>query len=177
MAAGSALAVVAVAGAAYGVVRELAGGTGAEPVTHTAPVGPVVHPDDAVPVVQGKDVTIFASYVNVNVDSGNTANSSTTPVRTTQTKDPARSTGPLNGSGSANLANFAPATFRTADDPASVRDGSADASLWLTYLSGNHTGEDVPLFAYGPRSGALADTVENTDLFDVVAGALRVDRS
>lgn len=111
-----------------------------------------------------------------NVDSGNTANSTTTPVRTRQTKDPARSTGPQNGPGS-GTANFAPATFRTADDPAGVTDGSPDASLWLTYLSGNHTGEDVPLFAYGPRSGALADTVENTDLYDVMAGALRLDRS
>ena len=111
------------------------------------------------------------------MDAGNTANSTTTPVRTGQTKDPRRSTGPLNGSGSADPANFAPATFKTADDPASVKDGSPEASLWLTYLSGNHTGEDVPLFAYGPRSGALADTVENTDLYDVMAGALRLDRS
>ena len=57
-----------------------------------------------------------------------------------------------------------------------MQDGSPDASLWLTYLSGNHTGEDVPLFAYGPRSAALAGTVENTALFDVVTGALRLPR-
>jgi alkaline phosphatase len=112
-----------------------------------------------------------------NVDTGNTANSTTSPVRSAQAKDPRRSTGPQNGSGPRDAANFAPATFRTADDPASVKDGSPDASLWLTYLSGNHTGEDVPLFAYGPRSGALAGTVENTDLHDVMAGALRLDRS
>jgi alkaline phosphatase len=111
-----------------------------------------------------------------NADSGNTANSTTTPVRGSQAKDAVRSTGPVNGSGSADPANFAPATFRTVDDPPSVQDGSPDASLWLTYLSGNHTGEDVPLFASGPRSGELADTVENTELFDVVTRALRLDR-
>ena len=44
VAVGSALAVVAVAGAGYGVVRELTGGTGADKVAHTEPVGPVVHP-------------------------------------------------------------------------------------------------------------------------------------
>lgn len=110
-----------------------------------------------------------------NVDSGNTTNNST-PSRSTNAKDPARSTGPINGSGSADTKNFAPATFRTADDPASVTDGSPDARLWLTYLSGNHTGEDVPLFAYGPGSKKLAAEIENTYLFDVVAGALRLDR-
>ena len=110
-----------------------------------------------------------------NVDSGNPANSTVTPVRRTQARDPLRSTGPINGSGSGDPANFAPATFRTVDDPPSVQDGSPEASLWLSYLSGNHTGEDVPLFAYGPRSRELAGTVENTALFDVVARALRVD--
>ena len=73
VAAGSALAVVAVAGVGYGVVRELTGGTGADKVAHTEPVGPVVHPA-AVPVVQGQDVRVFASHVNLNVDdpfSGN----------------------------------------------------------------------------------------------------------
>jgi len=127
-------------------------------------------------VEKGTFTNAEATTPPVNVDSGNPANSSTTPVRTSQTKDPARSTGPVNGSGRTNPANFAPATFRTADDPASVQDGSPDASLWLTYLSGNHTGEDVPLFAYGPRSRTLANTIENTDLFDVVTGALRLDR-
>jgi alkaline phosphatase len=110
-----------------------------------------------------------------NVDSGNTANNST-PSRRNNTLDPARSTGPVNGSGSTDPKNFAPATFRTADDPQSVTDGSPDASLWLTYLSGNHTGEDVPLFAYGPGSKKLAAEIENTYLFDVVTAALRLDR-
>ncbi len=110
-----------------------------------------------------------------NVDSANPANSST-PVRTGQAKDPSRSTGPINGSGGTDGRNFAPATFRTADDPPSVTDGSPEAHLWLAYLSGNHTGEDVPLFAYGPGSHALADSIENTDLFDVVGRALRVIR-
>ncbi len=71
VAAGSALAVAAVAGVGYGVVRELTGGTGADRVAHTEPVGPVVHPDDAVPGGPGKDVTVFASYLNRHVNSRN----------------------------------------------------------------------------------------------------------
>jgi alkaline phosphatase len=106
-----------------------------------------------------------------NTDAGNPANNST-PTRPANAKDPARSTGPINGSGAADPKNFAPATFRTVDDPASVQDGTPEASLWLTYLSGNHTGQDVPLYAYGPKSKALADTIENTDLFDIVGSAL-----
>ena len=91
-------------------------------------------------------------------------------------KDPARSTGIVNGVGSDNPRNFAPATFRTPDDPASVHDGSAEGSLWLSYLSGNHTGADVPLFAYGPNAGRLAGSIDNTDLFDAVGQALRITR-
>ena len=108
-----------------------------------------------------------------NADSGNTANSST-PARSSanNTKDPTRSTGIINGAGSADPRNFAPATFRTPDDPAGVQDGSPEASLWLSYLSGNHTGADVPLFAYGSGSRQLAGSVDNTDLFDVVGRAL-----
>ena len=71
VAAGSALAVLAVAGIGYGVVRELTGGTGADRVAHTEPVGPVVHPDVAVPGGPGKDVTVFASYLNRHVNSRN----------------------------------------------------------------------------------------------------------
>ncbi len=113
-----------------------------------------------------------------NVDSGNTANNST-PSRGSNAKDPARSTGPVNGSGAtgANAAkNFAPATFRTADDAASVQDGTSEASLWLSYLSGNHTGADVPIFASGPGSDQMADSIDNTDLFAMVTNALRLDR-
>lgn len=110
-----------------------------------------------------------------NVDAGNTANTST-PSRTSGTKDPARSSGPIDGSGSADVKNFGPATFRTADDPDSVKDGTAEASLWLSYLSGNHTGQDVPIFAYGPRSNRVGAEIENTDLFDVVTDALRLNR-
>ena len=110
-----------------------------------------------------------------NVDTGNTANNST-PSRTAGgTKDPARSSGPINGSGSTDAKNFGPATFRTADDPDSVKDGTAEASLWLSYLSGNHTGQDVPIFAYGPRSNRVGAEIENTDLFDVVTEALRLN--
>ena len=60
------------------------------------------------------------------------------------------------------------------DEPASVQDGSPEASLWLTYLSGNHTGADVPLFAYGPGSGKLAGSIDNTDLFGVFTSALKL---
>ena len=111
-----------------------------------------------------------------NIDPGNPANNSTPSRPTDNTVDPDRSTGPVNGSGAADPANFAPATFRTPDDPASVRDGSPEASLWLSYLSGNHTGEDVPVFGYGPGSGGVDKSIDNTDLFDVVGRALRVTR-
>jgi alkaline phosphatase len=94
-----------------------------------------------------------------NVDSGNTANSSTPSRPTSGAKDPARS-------------SFAPATFRTPDDAPGVTDGSPDAGLWLTYLSGNHTGADVPVFAYGPGSQALEGSIDNTDLFGIVGRAL-----
>jgi alkaline phosphatase len=126
-------------------------------------------------VERGTFTNAEAATPPVNADTGNPANSST-PARGASTLDPARSTGPVNGSGSTDPKNFAPATFRTVDDAASVKDGTPEASLWLSYLSGNHTGQDVPLYAYGPGSRALADTIENTDLFDVVGNALRVDR-
>jgi alkaline phosphatase len=111
-----------------------------------------------------------------NVDGGNTANSSAPSRAASGALDATRSTGPVNGSGAADAGNFAPATFRTPDDPEGVADGSPEASLWLTYLSGNHTGAAVPLYAYGPGTRDLAATVDNTDLFDVVGHALRVVR-
>ena len=110
----------------------------------------------------------------VNVDSGNTANNSTPSRPKNGALDPSRSSGAINGAGSASATNFAPATFRTADDPDSVIDGSPQASLWLTYLSGNHTGADVPIFSYGAGSAKLNGTIDNTDLFDIVTGALRL---
>jgi alkaline phosphatase len=72
---------------------------------------------------------------------------------------------PGQGSGSGDPKNFAPATFRTADDPAGVADGSTDASLWLTYLSGNHTGADVPIYAVGPQSARFTGPQDNTDIY------------
>jgi len=111
-----------------------------------------------------------------NVDSGNSANNSTPARPARSVKDPKRSTGSVNGAGSADPGNFAPATFRTPDDASSIKDGSPEASLWLTYLSGNHTGADVPIFAYGPKSGRLAGSIDNTDLFTVVGQALNVVR-
>ena len=125
-------------------------------------------------IEKGTFTNAEAAAPPTNVDSGNTANNSATVRASGNTKDATRSTGPINGSGAGNVKNFAPATFRTVDDPADVRDGSTDASLWLTYLSGNHTGADVPVYGYGPGSQKLAGTIDNTDLFDVVASALRL---
>ena len=109
-----------------------------------------------------------------NVDSGNPANTST-PRReyAANKKDPARSTGPINGSGAGSPKNFAPATFRTADDLAGVQDGSTDASLWLSYASGNHTGADVPIFAVGPQSARFLGPQDNTDIYRSMFSALK----
>ena len=101
--------------------------------------------------------------------------STQTPVRASNSVlDPVRSTGPVNGAGSADPANFAPATFRPLDDPAGVVDGSLDASLWLAYLSGNHTGADVPIFSFGPGSDRFVGEQDNTDLYDQMAAAIRL---
>ena len=107
-----------------------------------------------------------------NVDSGNTANNSAPTRASGNVLDPSRSTGPINGAGAGNSHNFAPATFRTADDPADVQDGDPRASLWLGYLSGNHTGADVQLFASGPGSGAFEGNMDNTEIFSKMRDAL-----
>jgi len=107
-----------------------------------------------------------------NVDSGNTANNSTPTRPTAGGLDPARSTGSINGSGSSNPRNFAPATFRTPDDPASVADGSPEASLWLSYLSGNHTGANVNIYAQGPSADRFDEWMDNTDIYRKMVGAL-----
>ena len=125
----------------------------------------------------GFNIIAKGSFVNseATVPPGNQAGTSSTqtPARAAATTlDPTRSTGPVNGTGSADPKNFAPATFRTADDPASVQDGSPEASLWLTYLSGNHTGADVPLFAFGPGSVRFVGEQDNTDLYDSMAAAI-----
>jgi alkaline phosphatase len=127
-------------------------------------------------IEKGTFTNAEATTPPANVDTGNAANNSIPSRGTGGPLDPSRSTGPVNGSGSANPKNFAPATFRTPDDAAGITDGSPDASLWLTYLSGNHTGADVPLFAYGSGSEQLAGSIDNTDLFDVVGRALGVVR-
>ncbi|MFF1385638.1 alkaline phosphatase [Arthrobacter sp. NPDC058288] len=127
-------------------------------------------------IEKGSFTNAEAAAPPANVDSGNTANNSTPSRSGGNVKDPARSTGIINGIGAADPRNFAPATFRTPNDPAEVKDGSKEASLWLTYMSGNHTGADVPVYAYGPGSGQLQGSVDNTDLFDIVGNALRVPR-
>jgi alkaline phosphatase len=125
-------------------------------------------------IEKGSFTNAEAATPPANVDNGNPANNST-PSRATGTKlDPERSTGIVNGAGSADASNFAPATFRTPDDAESVTDGSPEASLWLSYLSGNHTGADVPIFSYGRGSDELNGSVDNTDLFDVMGEALNL---
>ncbi|MEC3917523.1 alkaline phosphatase [Nocardia sp. CDC160] len=108
-----------------------------------------------------------------NVDATNPANNSK-PGRDGKenVKDPACSTGFINGAGQADPRNFAPATFRTPDDPAEVKDGSPEASLWLTYLSGNHTGADVQIYAYGPGAQVFAASQDNTSLYTKMHKAL-----
>jgi len=125
-------------------------------------------------IEKGTFTNAEAANPPVNADGGNPANNST-PLRTGgNTKDATRSTGIVNGSGAGDPHNFAPATFRTADDPASVVDGSPQASLWLTYLSGNHTGADVPIFAYGSGAEKVGGSIDNTALFGIVRGALNI---
>ncbi|MGA8208586.1 MAG: alkaline phosphatase [Nocardioidaceae bacterium] len=125
-------------------------------------------------IEKGTFTNAEAAAPPVNVDSGNPANSSSPARAGGNVKDPSRSSGIVDGAGSGDPRTFAPATFRTPDDPSSVQDGSPEASLWLSYLSGNHTGADVPLFAYGPGADRLAGSIDNTDLFDVVGAALHV---
>ena len=124
-------------------------------------------------VGQGSFTNAEALAPPTNVDSGNPANNSTPSRSSGNTKDPSRSTGPINGSGSADPKNFAPATFRTPDDEASIVDGSPEASLWLSYLSGNHTGADVPIYATGPGADGFDDTIDNTDIYRLMRGALK----
>jgi alkaline phosphatase len=126
-------------------------------------------------IEKGTFTNAEATAPPANVDSGNTANNST-PTRPRNVLDPIRSTGIINGVGGANSKNFAPATFRIPSDPAGVVDGSPEAGLWLTYLSGNHTGADVPVYAYGPGSDQLEGTIDNIALFGIVGKALRVTR-
>lgn len=126
-------------------------------------------------IEKGTFTNAEATAPPANVDSGNTTNNST-PTRPRNTLDPTRSTGIINGAGAANPKNFAPATFRIPSDPAGVVDGSPEAGLWLTYLSGNHTGADVPVYAYGPGSDQLQGTIDNIALFGIVGHALRIIR-
>ena len=125
-------------------------------------------------IEKGTYTNAEAAAPPANTDSGNPANSSTPARPSGGAKDPVRSSGIVNGPGGADPRNFGPATFATPDDPAGVADGSPEASLWLSYLSGNHTGADVPLFAYGPGTDRLAASIDNTDLYDIVGDALRI---
>ena len=124
-------------------------------------------------IEKGTFTNAEASAPPANVDSGNTANNST-PIRPRNSKDATRSTGIVNGAGSTDPKNFGPATFRIPTDAADVVDGSPEASLWLSYLSGNHTGADVPVYAYGPGSDQLDGTIDNIALFGIVGHALKL---
>ncbi|MEV7473569.1 alkaline phosphatase [Pseudarthrobacter sp. NPDC092184] len=125
-------------------------------------------------IEKGSFTNAEAAAPPVNVDSGNAANNSTPTRSDGNFKDPERSTGISNGAGAKDQQNFGPATFRTPSDPPQVKDGSKEASLWLSYASGNHSGADVPVYAYGPGSEQLQGSVDNTDLFDIVGNALGV---
>ena len=118
-----------------------------------------------------------------NIDGGNPANTSTDPGRVRGGKDPVRSPNiyndptklaptPERPTNPANSNNFAPATFRTADDPAGVQDGTPEASLWLSYLSGSHTGADVPVRALGPGARQFDNNNDNTDHYFFMSRAL-----
>ena len=126
-------------------------------------------------IEKGTFTNAEAATPPANVDSGNIANNSL-PTRPANVLDPTRSTGIINGAGAANSKNFAPATFRIPSDPAGVVDGSPEAGLWLTYLSGNHTGADVPVYASGPGSNQLQGTIDNIALFRIVGHALRLTK-
>jgi alkaline phosphatase len=103
-----------------------------------------------------------------NKDSSNPANDGF-PKReqSANVPDTNRARGIANGPGAGgeDPKNFGPSTFRTPDDPTDVTDGSPKASLWLSYLSGDHTGADVPLYAYGPGAERFAGDQDNTALF------------
>ncbi|GIG58539.1 hypothetical protein Lfu02_29110 [Longispora fulva] len=123
----------------------------------------------------GFNIIEKGSYTNAeavappaNVDAGNPANNSTPSRPSSGAKDPVRSSGFVNAPDAPSgkdPKNFGPATFRTPDDAADVKDGTADASLWLTYLSGNHTGADVNIFAFGPGGQQFAASQDNTELY------------
>ncbi|MER8045969.1 alkaline phosphatase [Streptomyces sp. NPDC094032] len=116
-------------------------------------------------IEKGSYTNAEAAAPPANADAGNPANNSTPSRPASGAKDPARSSGPVNGAGANDPKNFGPATFRTPDDPAGVQDGSPEASLWLSYLSGNHTGADVPIYAYGPGGRRFATSQNNVELY------------
>ena len=124
-------------------------------------------------IEKGTFTNAEASAPPANVDSSNPANNSL-PTRPRNSKDATRSTGIVNGAGSTDPKNFGPATFRIPTDAADVVDGSPEAGLWLSYLSGNHTGADVPVYAYGPGSNQLDGTIDNIALFGIVGHALKL---
>ncbi len=121
---------------------------------------------------KGSFTNAEATTPPVNVDSTNPANDSTPSRPAGGTKDPARSTGAVNGAGEQDPAGFGPATFATADDPRGVEDGDPEASLWLTYLSGNHTGADVNIYSSGPGAEMFQGNQDNTELYGKMRAAL-----
>lgn len=126
-------------------------------------------------IEKGTYVNAEAAAPPSNTDGKNTSN----PSRATAgAKDATRSHGFINDgdAGQADVKNFAPATFGTVDQGENYTslDGTANGALWLTYLSGNHTGADVPIFSFGAGSTLLEGEIDNTDLFGIVGSALGV---
>ncbi len=130
----------------------------------------------------GFNIIEKGTYTNAEAaapPSNNDGKNTSTPSRPSAgAKDAARSHDFVNdgGAGQADVKNFAPATFGTVDQGANYTslDGTANGALWLTYLSGNHTGADVPIFSYGAGSELLEGEIDNTDLFGIVGSALGV---
>ncbi|WP_162261020.1 MULTISPECIES: alkaline phosphatase [unclassified Nocardioides] len=126
-------------------------------------------------IEKGSFTNAEAAAPPANNDGKNTSN----PSRPSSgAKDAVRSHDFINdgGAGQTDVKNFAPATFGTVDQGPNYTslDGTANGALWLTYLSGNHTGADVPIFSYGAGSELLDGEIDNTDLFDIVGSALGV---
>ncbi|CAA9423598.1 MAG: Alkaline phosphatase [uncultured Quadrisphaera sp.] len=137
---------------------------------------------------QGSFTNAQANVPPGNIDTGNPANTSRLPREQDANElDPARSpitsgsaetedeASTFNAPGQEDPNSFAPATFRTPDDPEGVEDGSPEASLWLAYLSGNHTGADVPVFAQGPTAENFAGRNDNTDNYGFIKAGLGLE--
>jgi len=53
---------------------------------------------------------------------------------------------------------------------------SGGGSFWIDWTSNNHTADDTPVMATGPDSQALDGSYENTHIFEVMRGALGLEK-